>query len=97
VLALEIMLNQGLIRQHIEQGKIRQLKEMIEKGATDGMQTFDQHLFQLCEDHQISEEVALAEADSPANFRLMLQNKKSASRSAEVSLRPRMTPPKSTF
>jgi twitching motility protein PilU len=97
VLALEIMLNQGLIRQHIEQGKIRQLKEMIEKGATDGMQTFDQHLFQLCEDHQISEEVALAEADSPANFRLMLQNKKSASRSAEVSLRPRVTPPKSTF
>jgi twitching motility protein PilU len=88
VLALEIMLNQGLIRQHIEQGKVRQLREMIEKGASDGMQTFDQHLFELYQSRVITEETAIAESDSSANLRLMIQNKKASERTLEVSIRP---------
>lgn len=87
VLALEVMLNRGLIRQHIEQGKIRQLREMIERGSSDGMHTFDQHLFELYERKLISEEVALAESDSPANLRLLFQNKHSTARVADISLR----------
>lgn len=86
-LALEIMLNRGLIRQHIELGKIRQLREMIEKGATDGMQTFDQHLFNLYKSRVISEEVALAESDSLANLRMQIQNDKALDRDFNVSLR----------
>jgi twitching motility protein PilU len=88
-LALEIMLNRGLIRQHIEQGKIRQLREMIEKGTSEGMQTFDQHLFDLYQQQIVSEEVALAESDSPANLRLMIQSKKTSGRTVDIStLRP---------
>ena len=75
MLALEIMLNRGLIRQHIEQGKIRQLREMIEKGVSEGMQSFDQHLFELCQQQLITAEAALAESDSSANLRVMLNNK----------------------
>lgn len=90
VLALEIMLNQGLIRQHIEMGKIRQLREMIEKGAADGMQTFDQHLFQMFQKQIISEDAAIAESDSAANLRLMIQNAKMSERGVEVSLRPEL-------
>lgn len=86
-LALEIMLNRGLIKQHIELGKIRQLREMIEKGGTDGMQTFDQHLLKLYAEGTISEEVALAESDSVANLRLQIQNMKVQDRDFNVSLR----------
>ena len=86
-LALEIMLNHGLIRQHIEQGKVRQLREMIEKGASDGMQTFDQNLFDLYQRRIITEEIAIAESDSAANLRLMIQNKKASERTFEVSIR----------
>lgn len=86
-LALEIMLNRGLIRQLIEQGKIRQLKEMIERGASEGMHSFDQHLFELYDRKVISEEVALAESDSAANLRLLIQNKQTGGRAADISLR----------
>lgn len=73
-LAMEVMLNHGLIRQLIAEGKIPQIREMIEKGASDGMQTFDQSLFELHKAGIISEEVAVDEADSPTNLRILLNN-----------------------
>ncbi len=79
-LALEIMLNTGLIRQLIEEGKIRQVREMIEKGGIEGMQTFDQHLYALLKQGLISEEAALNEADNPSNLRLRLTNDRGATR-----------------
>jgi twitching motility protein PilU len=86
-LALEIMLNRGLITQLIEQGKIRQLREMIEKGVGEGMQTFDDHLFSLYQQQIISDEVAIAESTSAANLSMMIQNKKSGTRDFDVTLR----------
>ena len=86
-LALEVLLNRGLIKQHIEQGKVRQLREMIEKGTSEGMQTFDQHLFELCQNRIISEEVALAESESAANLRVMFQNRRMGNSGIEISLR----------
>jgi twitching motility protein PilU len=85
--ALEIMLNRGIIKQHIELGKIRQLREMIEKGSTEGMQTFDQHLLALYQNRTISEEVALAESDSIANLRLQIQNLKTQKNDVNITLR----------
>ncbi len=79
-LALELMLNNGLIRQLIEENKIRHIREMIEKGSLEGMQTFDQHLYTLLREQIISEEVALAEADNPSNLRLKLTNERNATR-----------------
>ena len=80
VLALEVMLNQGLITNLIEEGKVRQLRELIEKGSHDGMQTFDQCLLDLYTRGIISEEVAIAESDSPSNLRLQISHSKGLSR-----------------
>jgi len=93
-LALEVMLNRGLIRQHIELGKIRQLRDMIEKGTSEGMQTFDQHLFSLFENRIISEQVAIAESDTPANLRMTIQNKRASERTTDVSMRDNLIPRK---
>lgn len=72
-LAVEIMLNNGLIKSLIEEGKIREIKELVERGRGEGMQTFDQSLFDLYTEGLIGEEVAISEADNPANLRLNIK------------------------
>lgn len=72
-IANEILLNNGLIKQLIENGKVRELREMIERGANDGMITFDHSLFALYAKGIISAEVAIAESENPGNVRLMMK------------------------
>lgn len=79
-LALEIMLNSGLIKQLIEENKIRQIKEMIERGSVDGMQTFDQHLLELLKEGIITEEAALAESDNAGNLRMLITKRRTSAR-----------------
>jgi twitching motility protein PilU len=95
-LAMEIMLNNGLIKQLIEEGKIRQIKEMIEKGGSEGMISFDQSLMALVAAGKLSEEMAQAEADNPANLRLQLkQGGKSIRAGTEYTVRqPAVMQPK---
>lgn len=71
----EIMLNEGLIKNLILDGRVNEIRELIEKGYGAGMQTFEQSLLELHTQGIISEEVALAEADSPANLRLAMRQK----------------------
>ncbi len=73
--AIEIMLNQGLIKQLINEGMVRELKECIENGASEGMQSFDQHLLSLYFSGVISEKTALSESDNSANMRLAIKQK----------------------
>ena len=55
---------------------MKALRDQVEKGSSSGMQIFEQSLLKLYEDNIITEEVALAEADSPANLRMaMRQNR----------------------
>ena len=72
-IAIEIMFNIGHIKELILEGKVREIREQIEKGKSSGMQTFEQALLQLYEDEIITEEMAMAEADSPANLRLAIR------------------------
>lgn len=72
-LAVEVMLNNGLIKTLIEEGKIRDIKEMMDRGGIDGMQTFDQCLFTLFQAGTITEEVAIAESDNPSNLKLNIK------------------------
>jgi len=72
-LAMEVMLNNGLIKQLIEEGKVRQIKEMIERGGSEGMMSMDQSLFALCKEGVITQDIAVAESDNPANMRLALR------------------------
>lgn len=72
-IAVEIMLNNGVIRDLIAEGRIKELREHIEKGSDGGMQTFEQSLFVLYTSGIITEQVALAESDNPANLRLIIK------------------------
>ena len=75
-IAVEILLNQGLIRNLIEEGDIRQIKEVMEKQRDMGMQTFDQSLVELHLNGEISADVAAAESDNPSGVRLAIKQAK---------------------
>lgn len=74
--ASEVMLNQGLIRNLIEEGKPKEIKEIMEKSRSLGMQTFEQTLLDMYKAGEISEEVAIQEADNPANLKLQIRHVK---------------------
>lgn len=71
-LASEIMLNEGVIKQYIHEGRINELKDTIANNRDYGMQTMDQCLHELYLHGTITEETALAYADNPANLRLKI-------------------------
>ncbi|MBF0306582.1 MAG: PilT/PilU family type 4a pilus ATPase [Alphaproteobacteria bacterium] len=79
--ALEILLNQGLIKELIRKGDIKEIKPVMAENAEQGMQTFDQALIKLWREGQIDEEVAQAEADNPSDMKLKLQQEKIGSTS----------------
>ena len=69
-LIAEIMKNVALIRLYIEENKIKEIKDVIEKSRDQGMQTFDQHLLDLLMKGEITNEVAMRESDNPGNLKL---------------------------
>ncbi len=71
--AVEIMLNSPLMADLIFKGEVHQMKELIAKSNELGMQTFDQHLFQLIEAGEITMEDGLRNADSVNDLRLRLK------------------------
>ena len=73
VAAVEIMLNSPLISDLIFKGEVQEIKSIMAKSRELGMQTFDQHLFELYESGQISYEDALRNADSVNELRLMIK------------------------
>lgn len=75
VAAVEILLNTATIQELIKRKDIHGLKEIMEKSANIGMQTFDLALFNLYIAGRISLEEAINNADSPNNLRLMIKLK----------------------
>jgi twitching motility protein PilU len=73
VAAIEILLNSPYIGELIKEGKIGNIKEIMTKSNDQGMQTFDQALFSLYENQQISYDDAIHHADSPNDLRLMIK------------------------
>ncbi|MBW0146367.1 PilT/PilU family type 4a pilus ATPase [Marinobacter arenosus] len=71
--AIEILLGTPTISELILRGEIDGIKEIMEKSANLGMQTFDLALFNLWKDGKISEEEALKNADSANNLRLKIK------------------------
>jgi twitching motility protein PilU len=90
-IALEIMLNQGVIRELIVEGRIKEIREHLDKGRDRGMITFDQSLLALYEKGIISEDVALAESDNPGNLRLIIKQQEMSKKLAEPVLPARLT------
>ena len=71
--AVEILINSPHIADLIMKGDVPEIKEAMRKSTDSGMQTFDQALFELARDKEISEEDAIHYADSPNEVRLMLK------------------------
>ncbi|MEZ5516348.1 MAG: PilT/PilU family type 4a pilus ATPase [Gammaproteobacteria bacterium] len=71
--AVEIMIGTPRICDLIKQGKIEELKEVMEKSEQQGMKTFDAALYDLYKAGKISYEEALRNADSRNNLRLRIQ------------------------
>src|ERR1700722_4338091 len=62
--ALEILINSGTVKKLIEENRLEKLPAAIETGTEDGMQNFNQSLFQLVKDGKVSEKEALAKASN---------------------------------
>ena len=71
--AVEIMLNTPLISDMIFKGEVHEIKEVMKRSRDQGMQTFDQALFDLHEAELISYEDALRNADSVNDLRLQVK------------------------
>ncbi len=71
--AIEIMINSPLVGDHIRKGEVHLLKEIMAKSRELGMRTFDQALFDLYKDGEITYDDALHHADSPNDLRLMIK------------------------
>ncbi|MCP5264571.1 MAG: PilT/PilU family type 4a pilus ATPase [Burkholderiaceae bacterium] len=72
--AVEVLLNTRHVSELIEQGRLTEIKEAMEKSLAQGSVTFDQALAKLVLEKKIGREDALANADSPTNLLWNLEN-----------------------
>jgi pilus retraction protein PilT len=68
--AVEIMISTPTVRKLIDENRLDKLSAAIETGNEDGMQTFNQSLYQLVKAKMITEENALARATNPDALRM---------------------------
>lgn len=71
--AIEILLNSQLICDYIRKGEIHEIKPVMKRSRELGMQTFDQALFDLYENGEITYRDAIKHADSPNDLRLLIK------------------------
>ncbi len=85
IAAVEILLNTPLISDMIFKGEVGEIKEVMKRSREQGMQTFDQALFDLFEFGRINYEDALRNADSVNDLRLQIKLNSERARSGELS------------
>lgn len=71
--AIEILINTQLIGDYIRKGEIHEIKPVMKRSREIGMQTFDQALFDLYENGEITYQDAIKHADSPNDLRLLIK------------------------
>ncbi len=79
MIATEVLPATPRIRTLIKEQNLSELKGAMENSHELGIHTFDQSLYTLYKKNEITEEVALAHADSPNNLKLKLKGLASAS------------------
>ncbi|OYT98350.1 MAG: type IV pili twitching motility protein PilT [Burkholderiales bacterium PBB1] len=85
VAAVEIMLNTPLISDLIFKGEVAEIKEIMKRSREQGMQTFDQSLFDLYEARSVTYEDALRNADSVNDLRLQIKLNSQRARNTDLS------------
>jgi twitching motility protein PilT len=71
--AQEIMINTPTVRKMIEENRLEKLPAAIETGRDDGMQSFNQAVFDLVKAGKITKEDALEKATNPQAVEMMFQ------------------------
>jgi twitching motility protein PilU len=94
--AVEVMVNTRYVSDLIENGEIAQIKEALDKSLSPGSQSFEQALYKLVQDGRISQDEALASADSATNL-LWLLNNGPDSRQAAAQAEQKAAPPEASF
>jgi twitching motility protein PilU len=86
--ACEVLLNTRHVADLVEKGEINEIKEAIDKSLAPGSLTFEQSLFKMYRDVIITQEEALANADS-ANNLLWLMNNADTSANQSQAMTPK--------
>ncbi len=84
VAVVEIMLNTPLVSDLIFKGEVAEIKEIMKKSRNLGMQTFDQALYDAYENHLITYEDALRNADSLNDLRLQIKLNSQRGRASDL-------------
>jgi twitching motility protein PilU len=72
--SVEILQNNGHMRDLIERGDVIAIKEAMEKSLAPGSQSFEQSLYDLLQRNEVTRDDALAAADSKNNLLWMINN-----------------------
>lgn len=70
---IDLLLNNPAMQDLIFKGDLMNIKDLMVRSTGEGMQTFDQHLFDLFIKDQIEYDEALRQADSANDLRLRIQ------------------------
>ncbi len=70
---VEVLINTPLMADLIRKGSVHEIKELMSRSTEHDMQTFDQALFKLYKQGEISYKDALCYADSSNDLRLMIK------------------------
>lgn len=71
--AVEVLRATPRVRDLLHRGALHELKPTIEASRAEGMQSFDQALYELFKEGRITEEMALLMADSPSDLKLRMR------------------------
>ena len=71
--AIEIMINTPTVRKLMEKNQLEKLGAAIETGTEDGMQTFNQAIYQMIKARMITEEEGMPRATNPETLKMNLK------------------------
>lgn len=76
VVAVEVMLNEALIKELILKGETVKIREVIASNNSAGMVSFDQSIFRLYTQGIVTDKTAIDEADVQADMKMRIQQHK---------------------
>ncbi|MCX5907193.1 MAG: PilT/PilU family type 4a pilus ATPase [Deltaproteobacteria bacterium] len=92
VAAVEVLLDTPRVKDLIYKGHADQLKEVMAEGTMDGMQTFDQSIFDLYKRGLIDQDNALSYADSTNDLRLRIKMEEMGDKKEAMDVHFRLKP-----
>jgi twitching motility protein PilU len=95
--AVEIMVNTRYVADLIEKGEIGQIKDAMDKSLSPGSQSFESALLKLVKDGLITQEEALANADSATNLLWLINNATAEPSTEAAPAKPAEEPPATSF